>query len=234
MKQKGLIRGVPLIKFKSRKLVESLQTGTVYLNCLKWFRDYEDDAGNVVVGDSFEGMLHVNEGQLIIQNTGKNEKLNNSLLRTVSSNAYVYCMTYIDPKADEFRFSESQKTEFREFGDSALVIYDSNEFLRRIKAAAKEQGYRVFLSNVHYYDPNEDCANVWVSLLNGMHNIAFWKRNSYMKQQEFRIVIPDDGYSLDHLELKIGDISDISEIFSIEEVLEMEIKRCSDTGNGQN
>ena len=66
---------------------------------------------------------------------------------------------------------------------------------------------------------------MWFSLIQGTHNIAFWKRESYKEQQEFRIVIPKENCAKDHIELDIGDISDISKMFSTEQVLSSKIHK---------
>lgn len=225
MKIEGQINGFPLIKFKNTRIINSLKSGKIYLNSLKWFREYENELGDVVVGDSYEGMLHINEGELIIKETGEHHKLNDTIIPTVLSNSYVFCMTYIDPKNDKFEFDDEQKEELRNFGDAALVILDSEEFLSRIKKAAEEKGHKIYFNKVHYYDEKVDWADIFISLIQGTHNIAFWKRKAYSNQQEFRIVIPVEDYTEDHIELDIGDISDISKIFTTEQVLTMQVKK---------
>ena len=94
-------------------------------------------------------MLHINEGELIIKETGEHHKLNDTIIPTVLSNSYVFCMTYIDPKNDKFEFDDEQKEGLRNFGDAALVILDSEEFFSRIKKAAEEFSLvRIFRSQV--------------------------------------------------------------------------------------
>ena len=196
-----------------------------YLIRQKPFREYENEFGDVIVGDSFEGMLHINDGELIIKETGECHKLNDAIIPTVLSDLYVFCMTYVDPKIDSFEFTDEQKEELRGFGDTALVILDSDEFISRIKKAAKEKGYNIYFNKVHYYDENADWADVFISLIQGTHNMAFWKRKTYSNQQEFRMVIPVEDYTTDHIELEIGDISDIAKIFTTEQILTMQIKK---------
>lgn len=125
MKIKGQVKGFPLIKFKNKEIIESLRSGKIYLNSLKWFREYENESGDVVVGDSYEGMLHINDGELIIEETGERHQLKNATIPTVLSNSYVFCMTYIDPKNDSFEFTNEQKEELRNFGDS-ISTYAQN------------------------------------------------------------------------------------------------------------
>ena len=89
--------------------------------------------------------------------------------------------------------------------------------------AAKGLGYEVFCGVVNYYNKDEDNANMLLSLLHGMHNIAFWKRDTYKVQQEFRIVLWKKDANKDYIEFDIGDISDISKVISIEEALSIQI-----------
>ena len=81
------------------------------------------------------------------------------------------------------------------------------------------------MHNGRYYDETIDWADIFISLIPGTHNIAFWKRKAYSNQQEFRIVIPVEDYTEDHIELDIGDISDISKTFTTEQFLTMQVKK---------
>ena len=222
------IKGIPLIKFKSREIIESLQSGKIYLSCLKWFRDYENDSGDMVIGDSLEGMLHVVDGTMINKSTGEHLELSKSTLYTSASNSFVYCMSCINPNTERFEYSELQKKDFKEFGDTALVILDSADFINRVRKAATDKGYTIYFDRVHYYDTNIDTVDVWLSMFQGIHNIAFWKRKEYEHQQEFRMLIPADNCTDDHIELDIGDISDISSIFTTEQVLNGIVERSDE------
>ncbi len=154
-----------------------------------------------------------------------NELMPQAVRPTTLKGFELICRCYIDPKNDKFEFDDEQKEELRNFGDAALVILDSEEFLARIKKAAEEKGCKIYFNKVHYYDEKIDWVDIFISLIQGTHNIAFWKRKAYSNQQEFRIVIPVEDYTEDHIELDIGDISDISKIFTTEQVLTMQVKK---------
>ena len=64
-----------------------------------------------------------------------------------------------------------------------------------------------------------------ISLLSGMWNIAFWKRDSYVYQQEVRFVFTPGDEAVDHIELDIGDISDITEIIPAKVALSAIVKK---------
>ena len=58
----------------------------------------------------------------------------------------------------------------------------------------------------------------------GTENIVFHKTKKYEYQQEYRFTIPNNTGD-DYLELDIGDISDITEVFSTEEMFSAIIER---------
>ena len=220
---------LPIVKFQNKEIIEKIQSGKMYLKNLEWFREKERQTGDMTIGDLLEGMLHISEGYMqIYDSDGKVIEcvpLTDSAITTSFSNAFVFCATNIFPDESGHVFADNQKPVFKEFGDTALVIENKGEFIKRIYKAAKELGYEVFYGVVNYYNKDEDNANMLLSLLHGMHNIAFWKRDTYKVQQEFRIVLWKKGANKDYIEFDIGDISDISKVISIEEALRIQIKK---------
>ena len=220
---------LPIVKFQNKEIIEKIQSGKMYLKNLEWFREKERQTGDMTIGDLLEGMLHISEGYMqIYDSDGKVIEcvpLTDSAITTSFSNAFVFCATNIFPDENGNVFADNQKPVFKEFGDTALVIENKGEFIKRIYKAAKELGYEVFYGVVNYYNKDEDNANMHISLLHGMHNIAFWKRDTYKVQQEFRIVLWKKDANKDYIEFDIGDISDISKVISIEEALRIQIKK---------
>ena len=220
---------LPIVKFQNKEIIEKIQSGKMYLKNLEWFREKERQTGDMTIGDLLEGMLHISEGYMqIYDSDGKVIEcvpLTDSAITTSFSNAFVFCATNIFPDENGHVFADNQKPVFKEFGDTALVIENKGEFIKRIYKAAKELGYEVFYGVVNYYNKDEDNANMHISLLHGMHNIAFWKRDTYKVQQEFRIVLWKKDANKDYIEFDIGDISDISKVISIEEALRIQIKK---------
>ena len=220
---------LPIVKFQNKEIIEKIQSGKMYLKNLEWFREKERQTGDMTIGDLLEGMLHISEGYMqIYDSDGKVIEcvpLTDSAITTSFSNAFVFCATNIFPDENGHVFADNQKPVFKEFGDTALVIENKGEFIKRIYKAAKELGYEVFCGVVNYYNKDEDNANMLISLLDGMHNIAFWKRDTYKVQQEFRIVLWRKDANKDYIEFDIGDISDISKVISIEEALRIQIKK---------
>lgn len=217
------VKGAPLIKFQSLDKIEKLQKGLVYAKTLEYYRQREIDTGDTEVGDSFEGKIHVNEAYIHIVD-GETIALKDELINTKHSDDYVFCMFGIYHFMNEFQFTDKQKDKMRSFGSHALLITDSDEFIRRVKLAAKGK-YEVYFDAVNYYPPNEDSGNMLLSLVGNMWKVAFWKRDMYKYQQEARFLFVSNEHNVDHIELDIGDISDISIIVTAEQVLSGEVKK---------
>lgn len=220
---------LPIIKFQNRDIINKIQSGKMYLKNLDWFREYEKQTGDTVIGDMLEGMLHVSQGYMKITDLECNESnfftLNDTAIKTSFSNAYVFCSTNIVLTKNGVAFNDDQKQELRTFGDSALIIKNKEEFINRICKAANNMNYKVFYGPVNYYSKDEDNAYMFASLVEGIHNIAFWKRYDYSLQQEFRIVLWKEGMHDEHIEFEIDNISDISEVLSIDEALKIKLER---------
>ena len=71
----------------------------------------------------------------------------------------------------------------------------------------------------------KDSVDLSLSLLSGIQNIAFWKRKAYAYQQEFRFLIHMPNGEKDHLELKIGDIHDISKVYKTSDILNSKVTK---------
>lgn len=205
------VKGIPLIKFQSAERIKSFREGHLYAKTLRYYRDLEKETGDDEIGDEFEAMWHINEGFLRFPDTGETISLNDTLIPTANSNDFVFCIFGIYPALNLFAFTDEQKEKMLSFGDTALIVLDSEELIRRVFSAAEKAGYEPHFGPVQYFNPAEDNANMIISALKGMWNIAFWKRDKYTYQQEGRFVFTP-GNGEDHIELDIGDISDITAV----------------------
>lgn len=218
--KKIVIRGTPLLKFQSKDRIECFRKGTVYMKSLEYYRKREAETGDDTVGDLFEGMVHVNDGYIYIPELNVREKLSDALIRTNFSNCFVFCMLGLSPNITTFRYSEEQKKKIANFGDTALLITDQKEFLRRVTIAVLRDGLTGSHGFVTYGDEKTDSAAYWCSLLkNGMNYSGFWKRKKYAYQQEYRLLIQPPVVESDFYELNIGSIEDISELLTTEQAL---------------
>lgn len=216
------IKGFPLIKFQDNDKIEKFQKGTMYMKSLEYYRKRERETGDTTVGDAFEAMLHVPDGKLIVPEAGEEIELGvDNLIPTTVSNSFVFCMFGIENSTKAFKFCEAQKKELRSFGDTALLITDRNEFVRRVNAAVEKQKLTCHCGFVTYYDETVNHINLYIDLMRGMHNIAFWKRKMYKGQQEYRFLfenVPVEA-GKDYYELDIGSIKDISVVLPTTDVL---------------
>lgn len=212
-------RGSPLIKFQSADRIESLRSGKIYAKNLGYYRNLERTSGDADIGDQNEGILPVVIATIENPVTGERKELTDTVLETSESNDFVFCVFQGNPYINDMRFTDEQKARMLTFGDTALLILDPDEFVKRVIRAAKAKGFEAHYHSVRYYDPKYNNAGILISLLEGMWNVAFWKRNRYAYQQEARFVFTPGDDSIDHIELDVGDLHDITEVFKASDVL---------------
>lgn len=190
------------------------------MNSLKLYRDMYKDGNDDGIGDPYEGKLFVHNAVIRCEELGIEEKINNYPISTVNENDFVFCMFGVNPnKYCSFTFTEEQKEKLIAFDETALLITNTYEFCRRIKKSADEEGLRITSNFVNYYDDAVDDVTRLLSLLiHGTQNIVFYKAQRYSYQQEYRFTIPNNSGDK-YIELEIGDITDISQIFTTKEIL---------------
>ena len=221
------VEGVPLIKFQDAEKIKKLQSGKIYAKTLGYYREREEETGDCEVGDKYEGMMNLNNAFIYSPDENKIVSANDKLFKTSESDDFVFCMFGIDPNLEKFKFTDKQKEKMLSFGDTALIVLNRAEFTHRVKVGAEKAGYKIHFDQVKYYDPSIDGGNKYISLVDGMWNIAFWKRDSYAYQQEVRFLFSPGDENKDHIELDIGDISDITAIVSAKSVLSAIVKKTS-------
>ena len=226
-KYHGTIKGYPLIKFKSKELIESLRNGHMYFSPLSVFREYEDASGMRVIGDEREGMMPVQHAIFEDVRTHELSPVDNALIKTRNSDDYVFCFFGMKENTTHFSFSEEQKKKIKEFGDTALVILDYDAFEDRVKKAANDAGFVVHSGRVDYYDDEADNANMLIRTMNGMWTLAFEKPKDYEYQQEFRFLLERKGRPENHWVLELGSLEDISIMMSTEQALTIELNQVT-------
>lgn len=198
-----------LIKFHKKEIIELTQNGSIRMNSLSFYRDLYENTNDENIGDPFEGKLYVHEADVLLNN--QYFHLKDTAISTLTQDDFVYCMFGIKTSqiGQKFNFTEQHKRLWENEYDTALIITDTREFKNRLVTAANELGYKLGAGFVIYYSPEKDCVDRIINSIN--HSCAaFFKRNCYSYQNEFRFRIanPDKKKFLD---LNIGDIHDISE-----------------------
>ena len=200
-----------LIKQGERGHLEALRGGCVYMNPLRYFEGCEEDAAR---GDSYEGTSSIYQpkeiGELTISPgipgwrpiKVKTEELAGPV--RISADKTKACNLFCLISVREPILHPIFPDRYKWFGDSFVVITNTQEFLARVYAAAQREIFPVQAKCVEYYRANEHSGPTG----------RFRKRDIYSYQREFRIALEtgrDGPYSL-----LIGDVKDItSEVFPI-------------------
>lgn len=194
-----------LLKIGQEEHVTDLQSnGTIYCNSIKTFRQIETDDSNR--RDAREGAYkteYLNAKSMTMSVDGKklpveftSARLN--LFDQEIEHHKLYCLFGFKPEyanGDPFIHQENCN-----FGNKALLITNSLEFVTRIESELKEMGLEYRFDWVKYYKENE--MNDGLSV--------FHKPDDFEHQSEFRFYIKNDGP--DPLKFSIGSIEDISMI----------------------
>lgn len=131
-------------------------------------------------------------------------ELTNSRIRELNSNIQnlnVYCIYYLKARMpiENFGAIIPQRTKVG-FGEYAVVIVDTGEFVTRVKKAAIDKGYRHFRSLVKYEDFSKENLEVG----------PFVKDQAFSHQSELRIAVYTGENSGAPIKFEIGSIEDIA------------------------
>lgn len=221
MQRKYEIKGCPLVKITSKEIIEKIQNGNFRMTSLKKYREMYKEDGDDIIGDPNEGKFYVHDAYIVIPEKNVCENVKEYAFATPNENDFVFCMFEFDLKENDiFRFSQTQKERLPKFGDSALIITNREEFIKRVKKGAERNGYSICYDSVNYYDESiDDVKYLCNQVIRGIENIVFYKQKKYQYQQEFRLTTPYEG-DRDFIEFDIGNISDITQVVSTEKLLD--------------
>ena len=220
-----------LVKFLSQKeYVDQMQAGRLHMKRLKYFRQCEDARA-----DTYEGAILQEGGDLYIQREGDEERHRLDYIGPLRFNdarhdsLNLFCMTCFRAECEagptwetaqelDERIEESRPA-FSQFGNYAVLVLDPDEFLRRVRDAVEREGYQMALGFVKYYNPGEYPQALPEPFgERATFEPAFLKRRSYELEREYRIAVNTSTYDDEHRTLDIGDISDITAVFDINEL----------------
>lgn len=222
-----------LTKFSSRKNIEMLQLGKIYMKNLQYYIDLETTTDDEDVGDKYDGLLSLKDVNINMYKVDTKESIARFNASTATMNlgykkSPVFCMFILDNRnltmetrnGDEllmrYDFSDEQRDKLIKFGDTVLLITDPKEFFQRMKEGFNKAVAGHTRDRVKYYQGNT--KEHLLEVCGDNNRIAFWKRKKYEHQQEYRFLAFDMKVE-DHLIIDIGDISDISQLESAEKVL---------------
>lgn len=235
------------VKITDKRWADSLQDGSVFMRSLhdfgSWSAIERSKAGNQQMKSGVQG--DVGEGIVRRVDPKVGDEFFNCLDHEIRSvmkdcfyieqNVFQYCkvfcmygLTYMIPEHGYQKPDE----RIREFGNTAVIILDPNEFLNRLLNGLTRQyddNFNFRLDEVHYYPPD------YYGQLD-----EFCKSASYAWQNEMRIrvallnpknfLIDENGrkrkaliQSVDEIIVNIGDIRDISIQISTEDLIQLKL-----------
>ena len=216
--------------FSSEAYRDDFLNGSLYMNPIKFFREYEDKhAGNV--GDKNEALsawLQPEELRLVFNFQGEELVIPGSdlaapiaLRRNHFDTVNVMCLMAIHSHgiSTEDIISDEQLEKLKEYfivpedainlGKYAVIILDTDTFLSKVKRAAQklcDSGDAVSLRAqlVTYYDDKSTLS------LDKEEEAIFHKQKSYEHQSEYRISLDRGVEDIGHYVLQIGSLDGIA------------------------
>ena len=221
-----------LMKFGSEKNLKSLQRGQLYMKNLQYYVNLEKTTDDEDVGDKYDGQMALQNVKITMYDyeTGAFVTQMDAPVASISLGYLkcpVFCMFMFDYRncVEEelagnivkvrYQFTEKQLSRLPNFGSHVLLIKNGNEFVDRVKNCLLNAGYGYTRDHVQYHDGNT-LQHIREIAKEDMR-IAFWKRQKYAYQQEYRILA--HAQVEDHLCVDIGDISDITQLLSTSDLL---------------
>lgn len=223
-----------LFKVANLDRLQALQRGLLYMNSVDYFAKLEGEAGAILRRDELENVyLKLSSGtkdgvvrELALQVKGQDKiVLNPESIMTLylprPETIMLYCFGSVAAGEDGKIFGVDKGTlqlseRFREFGTHVLLFRNNTEFFRRLSQTITthphlynssffEGGY----GQVDYVDLNDYSGPIGL----------FRKPIEYAWQREYRLCFGAEPEALNNrgaLELNIGDLSDITQIMTVE------------------
>lgn len=230
-----------LFKVSTKQRLKQMQKGLLYMNSLDYFSSLIAEGTMDTRADSFENVQGVlragptKDGycKLAITLGHQQFELGSKAIITAkyqnTKNIMLFCMgciargpngTIVGEKNDEVVFDK----RLREFGDHVLIIKNSFEFSKRYAKALKIRKGIYKPQHLHKGFGSIEYTNMYS--FSGAKGI-YKKDIRFEWQREFRLAIGAEDHALNSngaLELRIGNIADISDITPIDALIEKPIK----------
>lgn len=191
---------LPLIRIDDEPWLNEYRKGKVFLRSQLYYQSL--DSRDSARSDMFDGAIPAMTSKYfdsISKGLPAGAEIDKS--RIMNLNVFISCLFAfndanvfrVNEDAIKLSLSEENKAALREFKkDSALVIFDRDEFERRIYASARENQTPCIAQNVEYCDfsDQETSTKLIVESIGGMrpaYKIPFTKDSQYTPQQEYRI-----------------------------------------------
>ena len=217
--------------YENKDYADDFRDGLLYANSVEYYRNIEERPR----GDANEGVILLESGTLRMRREGEDEWFTVETAGPARltfdhiSGLNLFCTTlFLSDYSDrlEPRMIEQVQQQIAEslstcldMGHHAVLIRDAPELMKRIAAATRDREIQFWSAPVNYYDSYPFRSDSWSRT---SIQPVLWKHERYQLQREFRVVLNDEAKQTDHIELHIGDISDISSYMKTEELASLE------------
>ena len=190
-------------KFLDENAIESFLSGNMLFRCIEYYRGMEED--EIGRSDKYDGKIKLN-----CYETPYGSPMGLVFMADRKED-HVMCVS---------RNLASQNLDrMSKFGNKVIVIENEVDFTERIRKKAGIDKYEFACRDAFYYsEENEIDINMMKRLSEGLEQFSFFKRTLFDYQQEFRFLVFRENASQDNIWLKIGNIEDIAEVMSPEEL----------------
>jgi hypothetical protein len=223
----GLNPILGLVKFGIAAHLRELRTeGRLFMNELGYFRQLDNDPAR---GDGDEGLTYCYQPSrtvMEVRATGAWQRVGGiagpiKYREETGATGSLFCMFALRASHAE-AFADARRPLIDErnvaFGDSAIVITDADEFLRRVTAAVEREGLGLRAGPVEYV--SEDSYHGPMG--------PFRKFSGYSYQSEFRLLV--EPCCPGSRSLTLGSIEDISVMVATENINRLLRVRSDDGG----
>jgi hypothetical protein len=220
----GMRRVFTLIKlFEKREYAEAMLRGHLHMNSLRFFREYRDANGDER-RDAYEGVGTILQPSKLSALRYRNVVIPAKELAAPVlihpenySDWNVFCMFAVtnDGLLNE-AISPSTLNELKKamqiheqcygLGQHAVLLTDCNAFLTRAGVAFGRLGRGWRRNLVQYYDETAFHGTF------DEDDVPFRKPKRFRAQREYRFAVQAEPGSSEHLEVELGDLSDIAQI----------------------
>jgi hypothetical protein len=191
-----------LFKFGRREHLEQFRScGLLCMRHQQYFREIESDETRSDRFETTDRIVQPNAlGQLTVESASKrfvikpDDLVGPVLISLAKSPCNIYCMFAVTQPVTGLLVD---KRNFG-FGDSFLIVLNTQTFLGRVFSAAKSRGFSCQASLVEYYDDQNYSGETG----------PFRKPAAFSYQNEFRFVVRPG--SKEAIQLEVGSLADIT------------------------
>lgn len=230
-----------LFRAGSLSRLREFQQGKVYMNSVQFFSELENEVSAGLRRDTLERNYfklqsktgEQKTGDLFLNINGEEIHLGNNAILHLDlpspKNIFIFCMAAVadgpDGKIPGEAFGEIEISKrFSEFGDHALIIKNNVEFSKRLSSAIAEHPH---LYSSSFFEGGHGLIE-YVDMINHNGIVGLYRKDmEYSWQREYRFCLGANPEALNKngaLELKVGDLSDISQIVPMEQFISKPIK----------